>query len=329
MKIRNEIKVGILTIISLVMLVVGFNFLKGRDFFNSSAKVYAIFSKLGSLAKSNEVKINGLTVGTVYGMEEVDKNVSGIKVTINLTRDVNIPSNSVAFITAPLGGLGSATIIIEKGDATTFLKDGDILSTRIDEGLFGGLTSEVAPTLSKLRNSLDSLNRVFGNFNLLLDAGSKHNLQHTIANLTLASNSLNKLLDPQTSALSATLNNVSDITANLKKNNENITAIVSNTKQFTDKLSKINLQQTMDELQSAITTLKTSINKIASKEGSLGALINDRQLYNKLNDAVLSAEILMDDLRKNPKRYVNLSVFGGKDKKGPITSPAIKDSVPK
>ncbi len=329
MKIRNEIKVGILTIVSLVMLVVGFNFLKGRDFFNSSAKFYAIFSKLGSLAKSNEVKINGLTVGTVYGMEEVDKNVSGIKVTINLTRDVNIPSNSVAFITAPLGGLGSATIIIEKGDATTFLKDGDILSTRIDEGLFGGLTSEVAPTLSKLRNSLDSLNRVFGNFNLLLDAGSKHNLQHTIANLTLASNSLNKLLDPKTSALSATLNNVSDITANLKKNNENITAIVSNTKQFTDKLSKINLQQTMDELQSAITTLKTSINKIASKEGSLGALINDRQLYNKLNDAVLSAEILMDDLRKNPKRYVNLSVFGGKDKKGPITSPAIKDSVPK
>ena len=329
MKIRNEIKVGILTVVALVMLVVGFNFLKGRDFFNNSSKVYAVFSKLGSLAKSNEVKINGLTVGTVYAMEEVDKNVSGIKVTINLTRDVNIPSNSVAFITAPLGGLGSATIIIEKGDATTFLKDGDILSTRIDEGLFGGLTSEVAPTLSKLRNSLDSLNRVFGNFNLLLDAGSKHNLQHTIANLTLASNSLNKLLDPQTSALSATLNNVSDITANLKKNNENITAIVSNTRQFTDKLSKINLQQTMDELQSAITTLKTSINKIASKEGSLGALINDRQLYNKLNDAVLSAEILMDDLRKNPKRYVNLSVFGGKDKKGPITSPAIKDSVPK
>ena len=329
MKIRNEIKVGILTIVSLVMLVVGFNFLKGKDLFNNEPKLYAVFSKLGSLTKSNEVKINGLTVGTVYSMEEVDKNVSGIKVTIRLTRDVNIPSNSVAFITAPLGGLGAATIIIEKGDATTFLKDGDILSTRIDEGLFGGLTSEVAPTLSKLRNSLDSLNRVFGNFNLLLDAGSKNNLQHTIANLTLASNSLNKLLDPKTSALSATLNNVSDITANLKKNNENITAIVSNTKQFTDKLSKINLQQTMDELQSAITTLKTSINKIASKEGSLGALINDRQLYNKLNDAVLSAEILMDDLRKNPKRYVNLSVFGGKDKKGPITSPAIKDSVPK
>ena len=255
--------------------------------------------------------------------------MTGIKVTINLTRNVNIPSNSVAFITAPLGGLGSATIIIEKGDATTYLKDGDILSTRIDEGLFGGLTSEVAPTLSKIRNSLDSLNKVFSNINTLFDASAKNNLQHTIANLTLASNSLNKLLDPQTSALSATLNNVSAITANLKNNNDSITAILSNTKQFTEKLSKLNLQQTMDTLQSAITMLKVTVSKIASKEGTLGALINDRQLYNKLNDAVLSAEILMDDLRKNPKRYVNLSVFGGKDKKGPITSPGIKDSVPK
>ena len=328
MKIKNEIKVGLLTIVALVLLIVGFNFLKGRDFFNSSPKVYAIFSKLGSLAKSNEVKINGLTVGTVYAMHEVDKNVTGIKVTINLTRNINIPSNSVAFITAPLGGLGSATIIIEKGDATTYLKDGDLLSTRIDEGLFGGLTSEVAPTLSKIRNSLDSLNKVFGNINTLFNAGAKNNLQQTIANLTLASNSLNKLLDPQNSALSATLNNVSAITANLKTNNDSITAIVSNTKQFTEKLSKLNLQQTMDTLQSAITQLKSTVNKIASKEGTLGALINDRQLYNKLNDAVLSAEILMDDLRKNPKRYVNLSIFGGKDKKGPITSPGKKDTVP-
>jgi len=329
MKIKNEIKVGLLTIVALVLLIVGFNFLKGKDFFNNAPKLYAVFSKLGSLARSNEVKINGLTVGTVYGMEEVDKNVSGIKVTITLTRDVNIPSNSVAFITAPLGGLGSATIIIEKGDATTYLKDGDLLSTRIDEGLFGGLTSEVAPTLSKIRNSLDSLNKVFSNINTLFDAGAKNNLKQAIANLAMASNSLNKLLDPQTSSLSATLNNVSAITANLKTNNDSITAIVSNTKQFTEKLSKLNLQQTMDTLQSAITQLKTTVNKIASKEGTLGALINDRQLYNKLNDAVLSAEILMDDLRKNPKRYVNLSVFGGKDKNGPITSPGKKDSVPK
>src|SRR5687768_1948472 len=329
MKINNETKVGILTVVALALLIIGFNYLKGKDLFNTTPKVYAVFSKLGSLAKSNEVKINGLTVGTVYDMEEVDKNVSGIKVTISLTRKVNIPSNSVAYITAPLGGLAAATIIIEKGDATTFLKDGDLISTRLDEGLFGGLSAEVAPTLSKIRNSLDSVNRVLGNINTLFDASANKNLQQTFANLTQATNSLNKMLDPQTSALAATFNNVSSITGNLKNNNDSITAIVNNTKQFTDKLSKLNLQQTMDTLQSAITQLKTTVSKMSSSEGTLGALINDKQLYNKLTDAVLSAEILMDDLRAHPKRYVNLSVFSKKDKGGALTSPSKKDTVPK
>jgi phospholipid/cholesterol/gamma-HCH transport system substrate-binding protein len=329
MKINNETKVGILTIIALGLLIIGFNFLKGKDLFNSTPKIYAVFSKLGSLAKSNEVKINGLTVGTVYEMSEVDKNVSGIKVTISLTRNVNIPSNSVAYITAPLGGLGAATIIIEKGDATTFLKDGDVLQTRIDEGLFGGLSAEVAPTLSKIRNSLDSLNRVFGNINMLFDASAKKNLQQTIANMTTATSSLNKMLDPETSALATTLNNVSSITGNLKKNNDSITAIVNNTKQFTQQLSQLDLQQTMDTLQSAVTLLKATVSKMSSSEGTLGALINDRQLYNKLTDAVLSAEILIDDLRAHPKRYVNLSIFGKKDKGGALTSPSKKDTVPK
>lgn len=327
MKINNETKVGILTIAALVLLVLGFNFLKGKDLFNRSTKIYAVFDKLGSLAKANEVKINGLVIGTVYEMQEVDKNVSGIKVTISLSRDINIPTNSVAYITSSL--VGTSSIVIEKGNATTYLKNGDVLNTRIDEGLLGGLTAEVSPTLSKLRNTLDSLNVVFGNVNKLFDTETKGNVQQTIANLSMASNSLNKMLDSQNSPLAQTLNNINSITANLKNNNDSINAIMSNTKQFTQKLAALDLKQTMDTLQSAVSMLKTTIAKISSKDGTLGALINDRQLYNKLNDAILSAEILIDDLRAHPKRYVNLSIFGRKDKGGALTSPSIKDSVPK
>ncbi|HXR80379.1 MAG TPA: MlaD family protein, partial [Saprospiraceae bacterium] len=292
MTINHETKVGILTIVALAMLILGFNFLKGKDVFNNSKKIYAIFPKLGSLTKSNEVKINGLTIGTVYDLQEVDKNVSGIKVTISLTRDVNIPVNSVAYISANVVGIGSASIIIEKGDATTYLKDGDVLNTRIDEGLFGGLTSEVSPTLTKIRNSLDTVNKVLSNVNTIFDAGAKRNLQTTIANLALASNSLNKLLDLQTSALGAALNNVNSITGNIKNNNDSLTAVISNTKKFTEQLARLEMKKTMDTLQAAVSQLKFTMTKISSNEGTLGALINDRQLYNRLNDAVLSAEIL-------------------------------------
>ncbi|HMR93053.1 MAG TPA: MlaD family protein [Chitinophagaceae bacterium] len=329
MKINNETKVGLLTVAALALLIMGFNFLKGKDLFDRSKKIYAVFTKLGSLANSNEVKINGLTIGTVYEMQETDKDVSGIRVTIRLTRDINIPANSVAYISANLVGIGSSSIIIEPGDSKEYLKHGDQIETRIDEGILGGLSSEVAPTLTKVRQSLDSLNRVFGNLNRLMDGDTKNNLQHTIANFSQISNSLNRLLSDPSSSLNTSLNNLSAITSNLKNNNDSITAIISNAGQFTATLSKLELEKTMDTLQSAISSLKTSINKISSNEGTLGALINDRTLYNKLTNVMLSAEILLDDLRAHPKRYVNLSIFGRKDRGGALTSPSIKDSIPK
>ena len=329
MKISNETKVGILTIVALTVLIIGFNFLKGKDLFNRTKKIYAVFTKLGSLARSNEVKINGYTIGNVYAFEPTDKNLNGIKVTISITEeDINIPANSVAYISAGL--LGSSNITIEKGtDTAHYLKDGDLLQTREDPGIFGDLPSQAGSTLANVRVSLDSLKVVFNNINKLFDANTKGNLQQAIANITAATNSLNKLLDPEKSILASGLRNVSSITDNLKKNNDSITATISNVKQFSEKLSRLNLQQTMDTLQSAISQLKTTIGKISSNDGTLGALINDKKLYNKLHDVILSAEILMDDLRAHPKRYVNLSIFGKKDKGGSLTSPSKKDTLPK
>ena len=330
MKISNETKVGVLTIAALVILIVGFNYLKGKDVFNRSTKIYAVFTKLGTLSKSNEVKINGYTVGTVYSFEPTDKNLNGIKVTINLSdagEKVNIPANSVAYISAGL--LGTSNITIEKGDTAVYLKDGDFVKTREDPGIFGDLPSQAGSTLASVRTSLDSLKVVFNNINRLFDANTKGNLQQAISNITSATNSLNKLLDPQNSSLAKSLQNVNSITDNLKKNNDSITATISNAKRFSENLSKLNLQQTMDTLGSAISQLKATVRKISSNEGTLGALINDKKLYNKLTDVILSAEILMDDLRAHPKRYVNLSIFAKKDKGGALTSPSKKDTLPR
>ena len=328
MKISNETKVGIITVVALGLLIAGFNFLKGKDVFDRSTKIYAVFDKLGALGRSNEVKINGLTIGTVYDLEETDKNVSGIKVTISLSRDVNIPSNSVAYISAPIAGLGASTILIDKGDATTYLQDGDVISTRIDEGLLGGITAEVSPTLAKIRGALDSLNRVFGNLNKLLDSGAKGNIQSTLANLDRSSASLAKLMDADNGALAHSLRNIESITGNLRQNNDSISAIIGNTHKFTGQLANLNLQQTMDTLNAAITQLKNTVGMLSGNDGTLGALINDRKLYDQLNDVLLSSEILLDDLRTHPKRYVNLSIFGKKDKGGALTSPAKKDTIP-
>ncbi len=326
MKISNETKVGILTITALTLLIVGFNFLKGKDVFSRSKKIYAVFPDLGTLEKSNEVKINGLPIGTVYDRKELDKNVSGVVVTINLTRDVNIPKNSVAFISSGL--VGSSSIIIEMGNSPEYLRAGDTLLTRTETGILGDVKAQMNPTLAKVRDVLDSLKNTLSGVNSLFNVEARANLMQTLANLNNASSSLSRMMDAETGALAKTLDNARSITDNIKKNNDSITATISNAKKASEKLAALEIQPTIDSLNAVVGQLKGIATRMNSKDGTLGALINDRQLYDKIWDAILSAEILMDDLRTNPKRYVNLSIFGKKDKKGPITSPAKKDTLP-
>jgi len=104
MKISNETKVGILTIVALTLLILGFNFLKGKSLFKKEKKIYTVFSDLGSLSKSNDVKINGYVIGSVYELDAKDENINGIVATITLTKKVNIPVDSKGYIYAPLIG---------------------------------------------------------------------------------------------------------------------------------------------------------------------------------------------------------------------------------
>jgi len=325
MKINNETKVGILVIVGLTLLILGFNFLKGNDLLNRQTKLYAVFSDLGTLQKSNPVKINGLEVGTVYDFKEIDKDLSGIIITINMKRDVNIPKNSVATIESDL--LGPSFIVIAKGNATEFLKNGDTLHTDKYSSLLGSVTAQVNPTLGKMRESLDSLKLVMSSVNKIFDPNTKGNLQSIIANLMISTAYLKELLNTQTGALAQSLNNISSVTGNLKNNNDKVDSVLTNVETATRKLADLNIEEALANVKSTMNELKATIEKANSKDGSLGLLLNDKELYRNLNNALISVETLLDDVRVHPKRYVNLSVFGKKDKTGPLTSPQAKDSV--
>ena len=327
MKISNETKVGVLVIVALVLLILGFNFLKGKNLFTDEKHLYAIFYDLGSIEKSNEVKINGLPIGTVYDYEEMDKNLSGIVVTITLKRDVNIPRNSIATIESEL--LGSGYINIVRGDSREYLEDGDTLNTERASSLLGDVKAQVTPTLGKLRETMDSIKLVLSSINNIFDPEVKGNIRDVIYNLRASTHSLNRMLDPQNSDLARTFSNASSITDNLRRNNDSINATISNVRRASEKFADLDIQPTIDSLQMAINELKGTMAKMNSTDGTLGALIHDKKLYNKINDVILGAEILVDDIRLHPKRYVNISVFGRKDKTGPITSPLKKDSVPR
>lgn len=334
MKLSNETKVGVLAIAAIVVLVLGFNFLKGKSVFSKPPVLYAMFTNVGSLEKSNAVKINGLPVGTVYNIRQADKEVNNIVVEIHVTRDIQIPKNSIAFIDAGL--LNSSFINIEKGNKHTYLETGDTISTRLDQGLFGNIQTQLAPTITRVNQTLDSLRLTIGAINAVFDPNTQNNLQDVIANLALASAHLQQMLNAQSGVLAQSLANVNSVTANLARNNDAVSSSIRNVEVTTSKLANANIEGTISALQSAVGELKNTIASLNSKNGSLGLLMNDRELYDRLSrvadqlkSAALSAEITLDDLRMHPKRYVNISVFGGKDKGDPLTSPAVKDTVSK
>jgi phospholipid/cholesterol/gamma-HCH transport system substrate-binding protein len=304
----------------------GFNFLKGKNLFTNEKHLFAVFGELGSLKKSNEVKINGLPVGSVYDYTEIDKELSGIIVTITLKRDVNIPKNSIATIESEL--LGSTYINISKGDQKEYLKDRDTLVTNRASSLLGDVKAQLNPILGKVRDAIDSMKMVLSGVNNIFEKDTKGNIQEIISNLKDATVSLKTLVNTENGALAGTLKNTNSITENLKKNNDSITATISSIKKTADKFSSLEVQPTIDSLQTSIIELRKILSKLSSNEGTLGMLMNDKKLYDKLNEVLLSVEILFDDLRLHPKRYTGNIIFNRKDKTGPLTSPSKKDTLP-
>jgi phospholipid/cholesterol/gamma-HCH transport system substrate-binding protein len=325
MKISNETKVGALTAIAITLLILGFNFLKGKSFFKTGDFLYAKFADAKGLQKSNPVFVSGYQIGTVYDMEN-DESLTHILVTVKLNRNYKIPDNSQAFVRENTLGINS--IQINLGDSKSFFKSNDTIATINSESLLGSITNQLSPLSDQLKNTLSSLNKVLSNIDSIFNPEAKNNLQQVIANVAQTTKSLHEsslslqaMLDKENGSITQSLNNVNTFTGNLAKNNYKIDSILTDVQVTTKKLSKVDFENSLNELKKAATELNATIAKINSSQGSLGALLNDKTLYNNLNNTVRSANILMDDLRIHPKRYVNISVFGKKDNSQPLTAP--------
>ncbi len=152
------------------------------------------------------------------------------------------------------------------------------------------------------------------------------NVNKTTESLVISSASLQQMLNQQTGSIAQTMQNVNKFAKNLSDNNDKVTQTLTNVTKASENFSKADLEGSINQLKTAIGNLNGLVEKVGSNNGSLGKLINDQTLYNNLNNTTRSANILVDDLRLHPKRYVSISVFGKKDKSGPLMAP-LADSV--
>lgn len=325
MKISNETKVGAMLVVGLTLFILGFNFLKGNKLFSKDLVLKGVYYDINGLATSNPVSINGMQIGTVSKIVPA-RDMRHIDVELNITKDILIPDNSIAIIQP--NPIGTTSIEIKLGDSKIFLKNNSVIQTQANAGLFDDVLKKVDPVLYEVKKAVGTLDTVLRNFNTLLDNNTKNNLRGTFENLNTATTSLTvsaasiqALLNHQTGALAKSLENVQSVTANLANNNEKVTSIMSNLDSTTGKLASLDMQRTLDTLDAAIGQLNSLMTKLNSPDGTLGKFMNDPRLYNNFVSTANKLNLLLDDIRIHPKRYLSISLIGGKAKAQPLTTP--------
>lgn len=330
MKISNETKVGAIAVVVITVLILGFNFLKGNRLFSKSTVIFGKYDNINGLTPSNPILINGLQVGSVEKIS-ADKNMRELVVSFTITRDINIPKNSIALIVP--NPLSTTRVEIKLGDSKEFLKNNDYILTDANSGLLDDVMKRVDPVLFEVKNAVRTLDTLLTTINKVVDKKAKENISNTLDNINrisasmlISTASLEMLLNNQTGALAKTLNNVNAITGNLASNNEKINGVISNLDKTTANFSRLDLQKTLSILDTTINEFRSLAAKLNNEKGTLGLMLNDPSLYRNLASTGNKLNLLLDDIRVNPKRYVSISVFGKKQNVEPLMLP-LPDTV--
>ena len=229
---------------------------------------------------------------------------------------------------------GTPSIEINLGDATKYLSKGDTIPSIQSDGLIGDITRKIDPVANQIKSTLQNLDTVLWNVNSIFNnrlkgniADLMYNIDSATKNIAAATSDLRLMLNKDNGSLTHTAQNMDNITKNLADNNQKINGIFTNVEATTKHLSEADINGAITKLKTSADNLNLILDKVNNNKGSLGMLINDKTLYYQLFHSVKSANTLIDDLKMHPKRYMNLSVFGRKDKDKPLAKP-LNDSIP-
>jgi phospholipid/cholesterol/gamma-HCH transport system substrate-binding protein len=305
LKLTREIKTAVLVISSILLFYWGYNFLKGKNLFDTSKKIYVVYDSVEGLEPSSSVKLKGVTVGRVNSYNFLDN--KKVLVELSITSNYPISKSSVAELvgSSPLGG--KEIIIIPNDSDNQLAESGDYLKSSTKLGLTDALAEQMVPLKDKIEKLLDNANVLFAGVNEVLDDKAKSDLKNSLSELNKtmtefsgASKSINELLSKNKTKLDGTFNNLDKTVANF--------ATIS------DSISSANFGQTVKNLEKTLANVDKLLADMEQGNGTMGKLMKDEAMYNNFTKASKELELLLQDLRLNPTRYINVSVFGKKNK---------------
>ena len=296
-KFSKELIIGGLVLLALLILVFGINYLKGVNMFKPSNYYFATYTDVAGLAQSAPVTVNGFKVGLVREISYEYDNPGHIKVEMSLDRHLKLPRGTKALLTTDM--LGTSSIALEMAPGKDFHNVGDQLIGANASGLMSSVTNDIMPSntaiLPKSDSILTSMTTIVSDPALL---ASVQRLDKIMANIETSSAQLNTTMK----AMPRIADDASGLMTDLKTISADLTALSA-------KLREMPIDSTMNSVNSIAARLNTSMEKLNSKDSSLGLLLNDTGLYNNLNASAASLDSLLKDVKQNPKRYISIKVF--------------------
>ncbi|GAB2783400.1 MlaD family protein [Rhabdobacter roseus] len=316
MKISKEVKVAALVIVTLTMLYFGFNFLKGTDLFSRTHKYFIVYDDVDGLTASNPVMLNGLSVGRVQTIKILQDQGNRLLVTVDIQKEIQIREGTVATL-ADGGLLGGKVIQLKIANSGRELGDEDTLVAQKDPGISALLQEKALPVVMHADSLVRNLT--------LITAGFKETgaiLNQVLRNYDQTGLVLRTTLETNQANLAALTGNLSKLTASLIETEKELKPILAKAGTFTDSLTALRLGETVATANRTIGELQQMLAAVKAGQGTAGKLVSDDKLYNNLNYSLISLNQLLANFREQPRRYINVSVFGGKKKDtGPSESP--------
>lgn len=305
---KTEFKVGLFGLLVLVILFFGIKFLKRSDIFQKENVYYATYNDVSGMLVSSNVFINGLRVGYVKEITTTNERADNFVVAFTVRSDIKIPEDSkILLFSSDL--LGSKALKLQLGNSSKIISDGDTIKSDKELGMLDNLGASISPMMNNLDSILSSLNNI-------LNIQNQNSLQNTIANIETTTarlgnitTNLDNLMSSEKTKLAKIIENTESITSNLKDNNQKLTNIIQNVDNIVDSAAKANIGTTLIETGKSIEKLNTVLSVIEKGKGNVGLLINDEELYKSLDNSAKNLNKLIEDIKENPKKYINVSVF--------------------
>lgn len=315
---KAELKIGIIGIFSILLLIWGISFLKGNNIFGNSNEYYSIYENIDGLESSSPVRINGLTVGNVTEIYFHPNSSGDIIVQFTLNDDIRFPRNTIAKIYNS-DIMGTKAVQLVYGNSNLYASPGDTLYAEIEDGLKDEVNKQVLPLKNKAEELISSIDSVMTVITTVLDkdareslSSSLRSLNRTFSTMEFAMVKLDSVIYKNDIRVTTILQNVESITTNLHNNNDMIARTLKNFESISDSLAKSNVKSTINNLDKSLAEFDLILQKIEKGEGTIGLLLNDKEMYNNLTSASKQLDLLIEDMKKHPKRYVTFSLLGGR-----------------